>query len=173
MRPGRGWRWRGRRGPLSRLRERAGVRAVAPHPALRATFSRTREKGLSACLGRHCTLWGYGDTALFLGWTDVIHIALSPPSRRVPSRSRCGHAMTPKPLILARRRQSGRVQEIGEVLSGRMGSHPDDRVPNPCRPACLPRPGIDAPTPALPSARRPIRQHLDAHVERVYAGRTA
>ena len=40
-------------GPLSRLRERVGVRAgrgcegwkVAPHPALRAIFSRKREKG--------------------------------------------------------------------------------------------------------------------------------
>ena len=41
-------------GPLSRLRERVGVRAghtsIAlkeyPHPALRATFSRKREKGV-------------------------------------------------------------------------------------------------------------------------------
>jgi len=42
----------------------------------------------------------------------------------MPSRLPCGHAMTLKPLILARRRQSGRGQEIGEVLSDRMGSHP-------------------------------------------------
>jgi hypothetical protein len=41
--------------PLSRLRERVGVRACSrrnalkyiPHPALRATFSRKREKGTS------------------------------------------------------------------------------------------------------------------------------
>jgi hypothetical protein len=31
--------------PLPLLRERVGVRVFGPHPALRATFSREREKG--------------------------------------------------------------------------------------------------------------------------------